>query len=126
MNRSLFFAIGYTLAALILAACAQRGYDNPLGVTGGSYGGYGYDRDYYRDNHVDKNASNNTIDGVWHDSEITVTLNTDGTFAIKSAKETRIGTFGLSGDILTLYFKDGNIRSYSFILSNDRLTLEER
>jgi hypothetical protein len=125
MNRSLFFAIGYTLAALMLVACAQRGFDNPLGVTGGSYGGYGYSRDYYRDNRASKNASNNTINGVWQDSEITVTLNIDGTFAIKSAKETRIGTFGLSKDILILYFKDGNSRSYSFVLSEDRLTLEE-
>jgi len=125
MNRSLYISILCLFAILILSTCAQRGGREPLGITGGSHGGYGYSRDYYRDYLNGNSRSSNDIYGVWSDNDITVNLNTNGTFHITSAEEIRVGTFSILNNILTLNFKDGTILSYSYALTKDRLMLEE-
>ena len=123
MNRSRYFSIVFLLAILILSTCAQRGGNNPVGVTGGSDGGYGYSRDYYRESSSFQGDDN--IYGVWADNNATVTLNTDGTFEIKSDEKTSVGTYSTLENTLTLNFEEGFSATYEYSLTEDRLVLKD-
>ncbi len=123
MNRSIYFSIVFLLAILILSTCAQRGGNNPVGVTGGSEGGYGHSRDYYRESSSFQNDDN--LYGVWSDNGETVTFNTNGTFEIKSEKKTSAGTYNTLKNTLTLNFEEGFSITYSYSLSKDRLVLKD-
>jgi len=124
MSRSLYISIVSLFSIFILSTCAQRGGNDPLGVTGGSHGGYGYSRDYYRDFQNGVSRSSSDIFGVWTDDEITITLERDGAFEIKSDEKIRVGTYRIFKDQLTLNFKDGTIQTYGYLLTKDNLTLE--
>ena len=123
MNRPIYISIVFLLAILILSTCAQRGGHNPLGVTGGSDGGYGYSRDYYRESSSFQGDDN--IYGVWADNNATVTLNTDGTFEIKSDEKTSVGTYNTLENTLTLNFEEGFSITYAYSLSKNRLVLKD-
>ena len=124
MTRSIQYIIVSILFVLMLAGCAQRGDNhNPLGITGGSDGGYGKSRDLYRESSSFQGDDN--IYGVWADNNATVTLNTDGTFEIKSDKKTSIGTYSTLENTLTLNFEEGFSITYAYSLSKDRLVLKD-
>jgi hypothetical protein len=125
MNRSLYISIVSLFSIFLLSTCAQRGGNDPLGVTGGSHGGYGYSKDYYRNIQDGVAQGSSEIFGVWTDDDITITIDRDGTFKIKSAEKIRAGTFSIVEDQLTLSFKDGTILSYSYTFTKEQLTLEE-
>ena len=122
MNRSIYVTIVSLLAILILSTCAQRGGHNPVGVTGGSEGGYGYSREYYRESSSFQGDDN--IYGVWTDNNSTILLNTDGTFEFKSGEEISLGTFSIFKDRFTLKFKEGTSLTYVYSLTKDRLKLD--
>lgn len=124
MTRSIQYIIVSILFVLMLAGCAQRGDNhNPLGITGGSDGGYGKSRDLYRESSSFQNDDN--LYGVWSDNGKTVTLNTDGTFEIKSDKKTSIGTYSTLENTLTLNFEEGFSATYEYSLTEDRLVLKD-
>jgi len=125
MSRSLYISIVSLFSIFILSTCAQRGGNDPLGVTGGSHGGYGYNRDYYRDFQDGVSRSSSDIFAVWTDDEITIIIDRDGAFEITSAEKTRVGTYRIFEDQITLNFKDGTKLFYSYTLTNEQLTLEE-
>ncbi len=123
MTRSIQYIIISILFVLMLAGCAQRGGHNPLGVTGGSDGGYGKSRDLYRESSTLQNDIN--LDGVWSDNSETVTFNSNGTFEIKSDKKTSIGTYNTLENTLTLNFEEGFSATYEYSLTEDRLVLKD-
>ena len=122
MNRSIYALIASLLAILILSTCAQRGGHNPVGATGGSDGGYGYSKDYYRESA--NLQGNDNISGIWKSDNSTVTLNTDGTFEFKSSQEISSGTFTKSNETVTFYHEDGTTKKFKFRLDQDHLLLE--
>ena len=122
MNRSIYVLIASLLAILILSTCAQRGGHNPVGATGGSDGGYGYSKDYYRESA--NLQENDNIFGIWNSDNSTVTLNADGTFEFKSNQEISIGTFSKSKDTLTLNNEDGTTKEFKYDLDRDHLLLK--
>jgi hypothetical protein len=108
----------------MLSGCGQRGdLHNPLGLTGGSDGGYGKRQSYYYDSSIPQN--DNSVVGVWTETDKTLTINSDGTFELKSVEEIRTGTYDKVKDNLTLNFKDGFSITYTYRLVKDRLNLEE-
>ena len=123
MIRLIQYIIIPILLVLLLAGCAQRGDHNPLGITGGSDGGYGRSQDLYRES--PSIQGDNNIYGVWTNNNLTVTLKANGTFELKSDQKINVGTFSTSNDKLTLKFKDGSAITYSYSLTKDRLMLEE-
>lgn len=123
MNRSINFSIVSLLVIFILSGCAQRGGDNPLGVTGGSDDGYGKSRDLHRQSSSFQN--NDNLYGVWSDNGETVTFNTNGTFEIKSDKKTSVGTYNTLKNTLTLNFEEGFSTTYEYSLTEDRLVLKD-
>ena len=122
MNRSIYVLIASLLAILILSTCAQRGGHNPVGATGGSDGGYGYSKDYYRESA--NLQENDNIFGIWNSDNSTVTLNADGTFEFKSNQEISIGTFSKSKDTITLNNEDGTTKEFKYDLDRDHLLLK--
>jgi hypothetical protein len=109
----------------MIFGCAQRGdTHNPLGLTGGSDGGYGKRQGYYQYGSA-LSQSGDGIQGVWTESENTLTINTDGTFELKSSEDIRIGTFSKEKDKLTLNFEDGFAVTYTYELKDRQLVLTE-
>jgi hypothetical protein len=49
----------------MIIGCAQWGGDNPLGITGGSYGGYGQDNDINLQNPTNSNTLDPALLGEW-------------------------------------------------------------
>ena len=124
MTRSIQYIIVSILFVLMLAGCAQRGDNhNPLGITGGSDGGYGKSRDLYRQSSSFQN--NDNLYGVWSDNGETVTFNTNGTFEIKSDKKISVGTYNIIKNTLTLNFEEGFSTTYEYSLTEDRLVLTD-
>jgi len=124
MIRTIYYIIIAVLSALMLVGCAQRGdLHNPLGLTGGSDGGYGKRQSYYSESAISQ--SGNSVEGVWFESENTLTINADGTFELKSADAIRIGTFTKEKDKLTLHFEDGLSVTYTYELDEGQLVLTE-
>jgi hypothetical protein len=123
MIKSIQHAIIPILLVFLLAGCAQRGDHNPLGITGGSDGGYGRSQDLYRES--SSIQDDNNIYGLWANNNLTVTLNSDGTFELKSDQKINVGTFIRLKDTLTLKFRDGSSITYSYTLTKDRLVLIE-
>jgi len=121
MKRSIYFSIVFLLVIIIFSTCAQRGGFSPVGVTGGSEGGYGYSKDYYRQSSYYQ--YDEIVYGVWTDDNETLTLNTEGSFELKSDEQISIGTFNITEDTLTLKYKDGTTSTYKYTLTNDRLML---
>ena len=122
MKRSIYFSIVFLLVIVIFSTCAQRGGFSPVGVTGGSEGGYGYSKDYYRESSNNGNGEN--IYGIWVDSNETLTLNTEGSFELKSDEQISVGTFNILEDTFSLNYKDGTSLIYKYILTRDRLVIK--
>jgi hypothetical protein len=124
MTRSIYYIIIPVLSFLMLNGCAQRGDNhNPLGLTGGSDGGYGKRQSYYYESTIPQN--DNSLEGIWSDTENTITLNSNSTFEIKSRENISTGTYSKVNDKLTLNFEDGLSVSYEYSLEKGRLTLTE-
>jgi hypothetical protein len=109
----------------MIFGCAQRGDNhNPLGLTGGSEGGYGKRQsDYYYNSRIQQNVD--SVEGIWTDADETMTINSDGTFEIKSSEEIQTGTFTKDKENLTLNFKDGYSIKYKYSFENKKLKLTE-
>jgi hypothetical protein len=110
----------------MIVGCAQRGDNhNPLGLTGGSDGGYGKRQSnyYYYDSAIPQN--DDSVEGVWTEIDNTLTINSDGTFELKSADDFRTGTFVREKETLILNFKDGQTIPYTYELEKGQLILTE-
>lgn len=125
MIRSIYIIIMVFLCVLMIVGCAQRGdTHNPLGLTGGSDGGYGKRQSsYYYDSAIQQ--SGDSVEGVWTGSEYTLTINEDGTFELKAEGEIKIGTYTKEKDKLTLNFKDGPSLTYIYKFEEGQLVLKE-
>jgi hypothetical protein len=109
----------------MISSCGQRGdLHNPLGLTGGSDGGYGGRQEsYYNDSAIPQN--DNSVEGIWTGTEKTLTIKSDGSFELKSGEEVRTGTFIKEKNKLALYFNDGKSITYTFALEKGKLVLTE-
>jgi len=125
MTRSINVFLISVLSVLMIVGCAQRGDNhNPLGLTGGSDGGYGKRQsNYYYDSAIPQN--DDSVEGVWTETDNTLTINSDGTFELKSADDLRTGTFVREKEKLILNFKDGQTISYTYELEKGQLILTE-
>jgi len=124
MNRSLQITFISILFLMLLSGCAQRGDHNPLGVTGGSDGGYGKNQNlYYYESAIPQSSDN--INGIWSEANNLLTINSNGTFELTSGDEIRTGTYIKEKDTLILNFEDGLSVTYTYILEKGRLTLTE-
>ena len=122
MKQKIYFSIVILLVILIFSTCAQRGFDSPVGVTGGSEGGYGNSKDYYRQSSYYR--YDEIIYGVWTDDSETLMLTPEGLYEIKSNGQVYIGTFSITEETLTLTDKTGPSYNYKYLLTNDRLKLD--
>jgi hypothetical protein len=105
----------------MIVGCAQRGDNhNPLGLTGGSDSGYGKRQGYY---YSVISQDGNDVEGVWIESNNTLTIHEDGTFEFKSDEEIKIGTYTKEKDRLTLKFKDGPSITYIYKFEEGQLVL---
>jgi hypothetical protein len=125
MIKSIYYVLVTILCVLMVIGCAQRGDNhNPLGLTGGSDGGYGKRQDsYYYDSAIPQNED--SVEGVWTETDKTLTIASDKTFQLKSGEEIRTGTFSRLKDKLTLDFEDGQSVTYIYNVEKGRLVLTE-
>ena len=125
MTKSIYLMFTIILCLLMISSCGQRGdLHNPLGLTGGSDGGYGGRQEsYYNDTAIPQN--DNSVEGIWTGTENTLTFKSDGLFELKSAEDIRTGNFSQEKDKLTLDFKDGQSITYTYTLERGQLILEE-
>jgi len=124
MKHSIYFSIVFLLVIVIFSTCAQRGGNSPVGVTGGSEGGYGQSKDYYRDSYYRSSQIEENIYGVWTDGTETLTLTAEGSFEIESIDQASAGTFSKTEETLTLIYKDDLSITYIYQLTKDRLILD--
>jgi hypothetical protein len=122
MKQLIYFSIVFLLVIIIFSTCAQRGGFSPVGVTGGSDGGYGQSKDYYRQSSYYR--YDEVIYGVWADDNQTLTLNSEGSFELKSDEKVSVGTFSITDEMITLSDKSGPSYAYKYLLTKDRLVLE--
>jgi hypothetical protein len=125
MIRLIYYILVIIICALMVVGCAQRGDNhNPLGLTGGSDGGYGKRQEsYYYNSDIPQN--DDSVEGIWTETDKTLTINSDKTFQLKSAEELRTGTFCKLKDKLTLDFEDGQSVTYTYNVEDGRLVLTE-
>ena len=125
MMRSIYYLLVAILCMLMVVGCAQRGDNhNPLGLTGGSDGGYGKRQSsYYYQSSLNKDGNN--VENVWTEDDNTLTINADGTFELKSEDLIRTGTYSKENDKLTLNFEDEQSIIYAFSIEKGQLVLTE-
>lgn len=124
MIRSIYYVLISLLCALMVVGCAQRGDNhNPLGLTGGSDGGYGKRQSNYYESSQPQNGE--SIEVAWTSTDNTLTINSDGTFELQSGEEIQIGNYIKTKDKLTLNFEDGKSIVYNYTLEKGKLVLTE-
>ena len=130
MKQYISYVLVSLLFAFMLMGCAHWGGDSPLGITGGSDGGYGENSDLNLPN--PSNGVDTELLGNWRYNETQntyslFTFNSNGTFSFEAYyRETSIygfsGDYSTAGDELTLNYNSQSV-TISYSIHGNRLTL---